>query len=66
MTIHFSCPHYDQIKINPVRFCSCFEAGGLFETLASVCVGGGFAILVLSSLYKFNNKTFKRLIVSFQ
>jgi len=52
--IHFSCPHYDQIKISPVKFCSCFEVGGFLETLAKGGAGGeGVTIFVLSSLYTF-------------
>lgn len=48
--IHFSCPYYDQIKISPIRFCSCFEVGGFLKTLAKCGAGGeGFIVFVLSS-----------------
>lgn len=55
---------------NPVRRCSCFEAGGFLETLAN---GGGGAGLGRDSPYlcsppfiNFISKTFKRLMLSFQ
>lgn len=52
--IHFSWPHYDQMKISSVTFCSYFEAGWLLETLTSRCgCREEFTILMLSALYKF-------------
>lgn len=63
----FSCPHFSQIKINPVRLCLYIEARGFFRTLLEVGVGKDspylgspsfihYIIGLLKGLYCFSNE----------
>lgn len=66
--IQFSCPHYDQIKISPLKLCSCFKAGGFLETGKGGYRWGGihhicallpvYILLIgfLKGLYSFSNE----------
>lgn len=70
----FSCPHFSQIQINPVRLCSYIERRGIFETLLEVGVGKDspylgspsfihFIIGLLKVLYCLSNEIWKCIIM---